>query len=69
LAGLKAGIGLVDDIDAALAPDNLVVPVATAQRFQGVTDFHDRLWVINLRMIFTENRFPLFGIMRWLPGS
>src|SRR5450631_2173747 len=41
LAGLKAGIGLIDDVDAALAPNNLVVPVTGAQRFQGVTDFHD----------------------------
>jgi hypothetical protein len=45
LAGLKARIGLVDDVDAPLAPDNLVVPVARAQGFQGVTNFHDRLWV------------------------
>jgi hypothetical protein len=34
LAGLKARIGLIDDIDATLAPDNLVVPVATSQGFQ-----------------------------------
>src|SRR5664279_528121 len=34
LAGLKAGIGLIDDVNAALAPDNFVVPVAGAQRFQ-----------------------------------
>jgi hypothetical protein len=46
LTGLKAWIGLVDDINAALAPDDLVVAVATAQGFQGVTDFHDLLWVL-----------------------
>ena len=46
LAGLKAAIGLVDDIDPALAPHDAVVAVATAQGFQGVTDFHDNLWVL-----------------------
>jgi hypothetical protein len=34
LAGLKARIGLVDDENAAFAPDQLVVPVAPTQRFQ-----------------------------------
>jgi hypothetical protein len=34
LAGLKARIGLVDDVNAALAPNNLVVAVAAAQGFQ-----------------------------------
>jgi hypothetical protein len=43
LPGFKARIGLIDDVNAALAPDNLVVPVAGAQGFQGVTDFHDLL--------------------------
>jgi hypothetical protein len=46
LAGLIAAIGLVDDVNAALAPDNLVVAVAATQGFQRVTDFHDRLWVL-----------------------
>jgi hypothetical protein len=46
LAGLKARIGLVDDVNAPLAPDNLVVPVAGTQGFQGVTDFHDQLFVL-----------------------
>jgi hypothetical protein len=31
LAGLKAGIRLVNDKDASLAPDNLVVPVPRTQ--------------------------------------
>jgi hypothetical protein len=34
LAGLKAGIRLVNDKNAPLAPDNLVVPVPATQRFQ-----------------------------------
>ena len=46
LAGLKTAIGFVDDIDAALAPHDAVVAVAAAQGFQGVTDFHDDLWVL-----------------------
>jgi hypothetical protein len=45
LAGLIAGIGLIDDVDAPFAPDDFVVAVAAAQGFQGVTDFHDNLWV------------------------
>src|SRR5690606_16311259 len=43
LTGLKARIGLVDDENTALAPDNLVVPVARTQRFQRVTNFHHSL--------------------------
>jgi hypothetical protein len=48
LAGLITGIGLIDDVDAPFAPDNLVVAVAATQGFQGVTDFHDDLWVLGL---------------------
>jgi hypothetical protein len=45
LTGLKARIGLVDDENAAFAPNNLIVPVARPQRFQRVTDFHLNLTV------------------------
>ena len=41
LPGLEALLRLVDDIDAALAADKLVVAVAVPQRFQGISDFHD----------------------------
>ena len=41
LTSLEPGLGLVDDIDPAFAPDELVVAVATAKRFQRVTDFHN----------------------------
>jgi hypothetical protein len=41
LAGLEPALDFVDHIDPALAPDQAVGPMATAQRFQGVTDFHD----------------------------
>ena len=40
LAGFEPRIGLVDDIDAALAPDETVVTVTLGQRFQRVTNFH-----------------------------
>jgi hypothetical protein len=46
LARLEAAVGLVDDIDPALAPHDTVVAVAAAQGFQGITDFHDNLWVL-----------------------
>jgi formylmethanofuran:tetrahydromethanopterin formyltransferase len=48
LASLKAAVGLVNDVDAALTPHDAVVAVATAQGFQGITDFHDDLWVLGL---------------------
>ena len=40
LPGLIALLGLVDDIDPALAPHEAVVAMAIAQRFQRITDFH-----------------------------
>jgi hypothetical protein len=40
LAGLKPLLLLVDDVDAALTADQLVVAVARAQGFQRITDFH-----------------------------
>jgi hypothetical protein len=42
LACLVTLLRLVDDVNAALAPDKLVVTVARAQRLQGITDFHER---------------------------
>jgi hypothetical protein len=43
LASLEARLGLVDDVNPALATDDLVVAVAATQRFQRVTDFHSDL--------------------------
>jgi hypothetical protein len=43
LPRFEAPVGLVDDIDPALAPHQAVVPVPPKQRFQRVTDFHDAL--------------------------
>ena len=34
LAGLKAALGLVDDVDPAFAPHDAVVAMAATQRFQ-----------------------------------
>src|SRR5262245_8593437 len=41
LAGLVARIGLVDDVDAALAADDPAVLVPRLGRFQRVDDLHD----------------------------
>jgi hypothetical protein len=41
LPSLEALLGLVDDIDAALATHETVVAMAVAQGFQRITDFHD----------------------------
>jgi hypothetical protein len=40
LARLEARIGLVDDVDAALAAHHPVVTVALQERLQGIADFH-----------------------------
>jgi hypothetical protein len=40
LARLEAALHLVDHVNPALAADQTVVAVTTAQRFQRVTDFH-----------------------------
>ena len=40
LARFEAALGLIDDVDAALAPDEAIVAMAAAQRFQRITDFH-----------------------------
>ena len=34
LAGLEAPLRLIDDVDAAFAPDDAIVPVPAAQGFQ-----------------------------------
>jgi hypothetical protein len=41
LTGFKARIGLVDDVDTALAAHQLVVAVALDQGLEGIADFHD----------------------------
>jgi zinc transporter ZupT len=40
LAGLEAGVGLVDDVNATLATDQLVVAMAFHQTLEGIADFH-----------------------------
>jgi hypothetical protein len=46
LARLEATLDLVDHIDPALAADQTVVAVATAQRFQRVTDLHGTILML-----------------------
>ena len=40
LAHFHAGIFLVDDVNAAFAADNAIVPVAGFEAFQRINDFH-----------------------------
>jgi hypothetical protein len=40
LTRLEARVGLVDDVNATLATDQLVVAVALHQALEGVTNFH-----------------------------
>jgi hypothetical protein len=46
LARLEAALNLVDHIDPALAADQTIVAVATAQRFQRVTDLHGTILML-----------------------
>ena len=47
LTSLEAAMGLVDDVDPALAAHDAVVAMAAAQGFQRITNFHDDLvWVV-----------------------
>jgi hypothetical protein len=41
LAGFEAFLGLVDDVNAALAANQTVVAVTLGQRFQRITNFHN----------------------------
>jgi hypothetical protein len=47
LTGLKAAIGLIDDVDPALPAHQTIIAVPAAQGFQGITDFH-----VDLRLLF-----------------
>jgi hypothetical protein len=42
LAGLKTSLGLIDDVNAPLSAHDTVVAVPAAERFQRITDFHNR---------------------------
>jgi hypothetical protein len=41
LPRLVAGIGLVDDVNATLTPDQAIVAMALHQRPERIADFHD----------------------------
>src|SRR3546814_12922847 len=41
LAGLEARVGLVDDVDPALATDHAAIPMAGLGRLQRIHDLHD----------------------------
>jgi hypothetical protein len=41
LPRFEATLGLIDDVDAALATHDTIVAVTAAQRFQWITDFHN----------------------------
>jgi hypothetical protein len=45
LASLEAWVCLVDDIDAALATDQLVVAMALHQTLEGIADFHVHTYI------------------------
>jgi hypothetical protein len=45
LTGLEARVCLVDDVDAALATDQLVVAMALHQTLEGIADFHVHTYI------------------------
>ncbi len=45
LTGLETRVCLVDDVDAALATDQLVVAVALHQTLEGIADFHVHTYI------------------------
>jgi hypothetical protein len=51
LAGLKAWIGLVDNVNAAFATDQLVVAMTLHQTLEGIADFH-----VHTYMMATSHR-------------
>src|SRR4051812_26710017 len=55
LASLEALLRLVDDVNAALAADKLVVAMASAQGFQRVANLHRT----GLRAAWSDNRTGL----------
>jgi hypothetical protein len=40
LAGFEAALRLVDNVNAALAPDDAIIAMTAAQRFQRIANFH-----------------------------
>ena len=46
LARLEAAVGLVDDVDAALAAHQAIIAVARAQRLQRIPDLHGRCLLV-----------------------
>jgi hypothetical protein len=50
LAGFEAALRLIDDVNAAFAAHDPVVPVTAAKRFQGIANFHGairRCWPVD----------------------
>jgi hypothetical protein len=45
LTGLETGVGLVDDINAALATNQLVVTMTFHQTLEGIADFHVHTYI------------------------
>src|SRR5689334_23972362 len=66
LARFEAALGLVDDVDPALAADDAVVAVTAAQRLERIADFHGdlgprpaRQFSLFWRISLSANRWPL----------
>jgi hypothetical protein len=59
LTSLEARVGLVDDIDPALAADDAAILIAELCRFQRITNLHDQsLWGQEILRRGTYERTP-----------
>jgi hypothetical protein len=58
LAGLEAWVGLVDDVNAAFATDQLVVAVALHQALEGIANFHNCTYMGGLKPPVKNLRCP-----------
>jgi hypothetical protein len=69
LPRLEPAVGLIDDVDAALAAHQAIVAVAAEQRFQRVTNFHDALWIRVLRAFLVAAARPVNARGRLAAGT
>jgi hypothetical protein len=58
LAGLKARVGLVDNVNAAFATDQLIVAMALHQTLEGIADFHAHTYMMALSHLNEFVRCP-----------
>jgi hypothetical protein len=59
LTGFKAWVGLVDNVNAALATDQFVVAVALHQALEGIANFHDYTYMSGRNPLCSKSALSL----------